>query len=87
MNQPRGGPRMGGRSDYGWPIREVVRRIQAHESVTDAQRSALGITVRDAEPTPAPGRSGRVDVPATEYPLAAVVGPPACTLAKRPTTC
>ena len=33
-------------------IREVVRRIQPFVKVTDAQRAALGITVRDAEPTP-----------------------------------
>ena len=38
------------RGDYDRLIREVVRRVQAHVSVTDAQRAALGITVRDAEP-------------------------------------
>ena len=40
------------RGDYDRLIREVVRRVQAHVSVTDAQRAALGITVRDAQPTP-----------------------------------
>lgn len=33
---------------------EVVRRIQAHESVTEARRAALAITVRDAGPNPRP---------------------------------
>ncbi len=33
-------------------IREVVRRIQPFVKVTDAHRAALGITVRDAQPTP-----------------------------------
>ena len=40
------------RAEYDRLIRDVVRRIQPHEKVTDAQRAALGITVRDAEPTP-----------------------------------
>ena len=47
------------RGDYDRLIREVVRRVQAHVSVTDAQRAALGITVRDAEPTPAPAPTTR----------------------------
>jgi len=40
------------RAAYERVIRELVRRIQAGESVTDAQRAALHITVRDTEPTP-----------------------------------
>jgi hypothetical protein len=47
------------RGDYDALIREVVRRVQARVSVTDAQRAALGITVRDAEPTPAPAPTTR----------------------------
>ena len=41
------------RSDYDRLIREVARRIQADESITDGQRAALDITVRDETPTPA----------------------------------
>ncbi len=33
-------------------IRQYVRRIQPYAKVTDAHRAALGITVRDAQPTP-----------------------------------
>ena len=40
------------RGDYGRSIREVVRRIQTRQSVTDGQRAALGITVPDLVPTP-----------------------------------
>jgi len=40
------------RAAYDRVIRELVRRIQASKSVTDAQRAALHITVRDSEPTP-----------------------------------
>jgi len=42
----------GRKRDYDRLIREVVRRVQTHPTVTDAQRAALGITVRDAQPTP-----------------------------------
>ena len=42
------------RGDYDRLIRDVARRIQAQASVTDAQRAALAITVRDTEPTPSP---------------------------------
>jgi len=40
------------RGDYDRLIREVVRRIQTHPSVTDAQRAALAVTVPDVVPTP-----------------------------------
>ena len=40
------------RGDYERVIRELGRRIQAGESVTDEQRAALGLTVRDTQPTP-----------------------------------
>jgi hypothetical protein len=33
-------------------IRNMVKRIQTHPSTTDAQRSAMNITVKDTEPTP-----------------------------------
>ncbi len=33
-------------------IRPLVRRLQASTQVTDAEKAALGITVRDAEPSP-----------------------------------
>lgn len=33
-------------------IRPLVRRLQASPQVTDAEKAALGITVRDAEPSP-----------------------------------
>ena len=48
-------------------IRGIVRRLQASTSVSDTERAALGITVRDTTPTatpapPAPSRPiGRVD--------------------------
>lgn len=41
------------RGVYDRLIREVARRIQADASVTDDQRAALDITVRDETPTPA----------------------------------
>ena len=47
------------RGDYDRLIREVARRIQAHELVTDAQRAALAITVRDTEPTAVPAPTTR----------------------------
>jgi len=40
------------RGAYDGVIRELVRQIQVNELVTDAQRAALGVTVRDSEPTP-----------------------------------
>jgi hypothetical protein len=33
-------------------VRELVRRLQASPAVSDEEREALGITVRDTEPTP-----------------------------------
>lgn len=33
-------------------IREVTRRIQAHDNTTDADRAGLGITIPDTDPTP-----------------------------------
>ena len=40
------------RAEFDKLLREVTRRIQAYSGATDAHRAALGITVRDAVPTP-----------------------------------
>ncbi len=42
------------KAGYVTSIREVVARIQANPDVTNTQRQALGITVRDTEPSPIP---------------------------------
>jgi hypothetical protein len=53
------------RGDYEGVIRPLVRRLQAGPTVTDTQRQAMGVTVRDTQPTPVgPPTSrpvGRVD--------------------------
>ncbi len=69
------------RGDYERTIREVVRRIQSNEAVTDAQRAALGITVRDAEPTPAPAptpRSGQNNPPSAGGLWSRSISPSVC---------
>lgn len=40
------------RAAYEGAIRPLVRRLQASTTVTDTQRQAMGITVRDTTPTP-----------------------------------
>lgn len=40
------------RANVEAPVRALVRRLQASASVDNAERSALGITVPDTEPTP-----------------------------------
>jgi hypothetical protein len=40
------------RAVFEGAIRPLVKRLQASATVTDAQRLAMGITVRDASPTP-----------------------------------
>ena len=47
------------REAYDRLIREVARQIQAREPTTDVQRAALGITVRDAVPTPVTAPTSR----------------------------
>ncbi|MEZ6113742.1 MAG: hypothetical protein R3C99_22430 [Pirellulaceae bacterium] len=55
------------RESLSTAVREVVRRIQANSSVTDAARAAIGVTVADTTKTPAavPTTSpiGRVEQP------------------------
>ena len=51
------------RGEHHRCIRPVARRIQAHFKFTDAQRSPLGTTVRDAEPTLVPAPTTEVEVP------------------------
>ena len=47
------------RSAYEGVIRPLVRRLQASPTVTDVQRQAMGITVRDSTPSAAPAPMSR----------------------------
>jgi len=42
----------GNRAAYETLVRALVRRLQASPAVSDPEREALGITVRDTDPTP-----------------------------------